>query len=196
MEIYEQDKTKQWWCIGKRQRTRATKQICKQCGKEFVNRHIQQFCSATCRSLSQKGVLKIQRTERSCAWCGKLFITKKISQAAKCCSKRCAYDLGNTKRGLKGKDNPNWKGGIRPLGCTGYIRQWIEGRGYLLQHRFVMEQALGRRLLPTEQVHHKNGIRDDNRIENLEIWVTNHPPGQRAKEQKHCATCTCHLKIT
>lgn len=76
---------------------------------------------------------------------------------------------------LRGSDNPKWKGGTyRHSG--GYIYELApehpaagRAKGYVLQHRLVMERELGRYLSDDELVHHRNEVKDDNRIENLEL---------------------------
>lgn len=54
--------------------------------------------------------------------------------------------------------------------------------GYVFEHVLVMEEVLGRRMLPGETVHHRNGVREDNRAVNLELWVRPQPTGIRAKD--------------
>ena len=53
---------------------------------------------------------------------------------------------------------------------------------WMFEHKAVMEQMLGRPLVPGENVHHKNRIRSDNRPENLELWITGQPCGGRLQD--------------
>jgi hypothetical protein len=115
----------------------------------------------------------------------------------------CVCDCGNTKvvtswdvrsggtrscgcfrteylKSRNGSSVGNWKGG-RTITSKGYVGVRIAGR-YRMEHHLVVEQRLGRKLLPTEEVHHKNGVRSDNHDSNLELWIKGHSPGQRAKD--------------
>lgn len=66
-----------------------------------------------------------------------------------------------------------------PLVC---MAKNISGSFKVREHRLVMAEHLRRPLLSEEHVHHINGDRADNRIENLELWSTSHPSGQRVED--------------
>lgn len=74
------------------------------------------------------------------------------------------------------RPEPALRGSITEEGYRSYSRG--NGRHYL-EHRLVMEQYLGRKLLAKENVHHKDGDRLNNDILNLELWSTSQPSGQR-----------------
>lgn len=117
------------------------------------------------RKIGYKGTRKFIWT--ACSVCGREKWVLLIS--GKPISNRC-YSCAKTR-----KNNPTWKGGERK--CNGYILTSVNPKNpfakmrcyksYVLEHRLVMAENLGRCLNPEEVVHHINEIRDDNRIENL-----------------------------
>ncbi len=82
--------------------------------------------------------------------------------------------------------NWNWKGG-RYISYHGYVmihdltHPNANKDGHVFEHRSVVERHIGRLLKSDELVHHINGIRDDNRIENLQLLTRNHAPGHETK---------------
>ena len=91
----------------------------------------------------------------------------------------------------KGRRSYNWKGGRIVEGSTGYILLWKpehpnakvgRRRSYVYEHRYVMSEHLGRPLESFEFVHHRNGIKDDNRIANLRLFssTSEHMKHERA----------------
>src|SRR3990167_5843056 len=150
---------------------------CPNCKKTFRPRwDIQEFCSRKC------GYQNRSLPRGNCLHCGKSLEGKPTR--VKYCSHQC-HALDRPKRGKVDEAI----GTIKNAGY-GYLKIKIgkehlsaDKKGWVLHHRYMMEQHLGRKLLKTEHIHHRNGNRADNRIENLElILVKKHTPGIRSTD--------------
>lgn len=152
--------------------------ICKQCGKQFetIPHHVKSgkkgnFCSRACVYLFRSKKKKVK-----CLQCGKIFLAKNVvilHGGGKFCSNSC-----KTTFWYRSHRPHNWKGGRHP-DSSGYIltlkpdHHLADVNGYVLEHRLVMEQKIGRYLQPEEIVHHINQIRIDNHPENLLLFPNN-----------------------
>ena len=111
-------------------------------------------------------------------------------------------ELGGNRRIPTGPDHHAWRGGEYRT-AQGYVVETLEHsdplavmgmgrragrRPAVMQHRLVMARSLGRPLFPWETVHHINGVRDDNRIENLQLRQGRHGSGQALA----CGDCGSH----
>ncbi len=152
------------------------KAICIYCKKEFFHRRkIQKYCSRKCMGKSYTTSI-----EKKCKICRNIFYSQPNSiksNRGKYCSRQCKdKDAMN----INGKKASNWRGG-RTITRDGYVSIYqpnhplVTKRGYVLEHRLVIEKHLGRYLTRKEIVHHR-GIKypidsiankQDNRIENL-----------------------------
>lgn len=111
-----------------------------------------------------------------CHFCGKEFqgyVSQLKRGRGKYCSKKCQYSSNKNK--YIGENGLHWKGG-RCVTGSGYIYIYSpkhpnkNNDGYVLEHRLVMENYLGRILTRKEVVHHNNNDVSDNRIENLTLY--------------------------
>ena len=92
------------------------------------------------------------------------------------------YERLRTGTTLHGRIRSKAKAGDGHRDKHGYIT-FHHSKGKILEHHLVMEQEIGRPLFDHENVHHLNGQRSDNRLENLELWSTSQPPGQRVADK-------------
>ena len=95
----------------------------------------------------------------------------------------CLREDNKKKKSAMRKSNPHSI--KRFYSSDGYVLFYFpehpncDSNGQLREHVFIMSEHLGRPIDSGETVHHKNGVKDDNRLENLELWSKSHPPGQR-----------------
>lgn len=180
---------------------------CEVCGKQVAKYIIPiakkkwppRFCDRTCagkwrtgenhpRYMEQKKQyvhVRSPNVSYQCANCGKPVQTYRSPSAqdkhgSKYCSVQC------TGEAQRAENNPSWTGGRHYLN-TGYVvvhaptHPHVDVRGYVLEHRLVMEKKIGRFLAPEEVVHHINEIKDDNRPENLALF---HSQSEHAKHHR------------
>jgi hypothetical protein len=124
------------------------------------------YCSSACNYQAHR----LERIERACATCGTLMSLLPCHRAKRYCSRACST-AGRYTRHLERMHN----GRPARYDGLGYVLVWepdhpnAKKGGWILEHRLVMSQELGRPLMPHEEIHHKNADRADNRKENLEV---------------------------
>lgn len=138
---------------------------CANCKQPFKKAYAtQRYCCVACKN---DGI----RRDKACvcAWCKETFV-RPHGKARAYCSIKCSAQARSA--GLKVEKpvlEPRTESEV-VLSSSGYVTVRVDGKRKL-QHRLVMAHVIGRPLKPTERIHHKNGNRQDNRPENLELWT-------------------------
>ena len=166
--------------------------LCITCGKELRRDQIKRgayYCSMECRNNGEwrqhAGRKQIGNIEYVCAHCGTQFQDRSHGERAgrKYCSHRCR-NLARPSRARGANANPGSPGNRKFIdGRSGYVITTGERGIRGLEHREVMERHLGRSLKEHETVHHKDGNRQNNALENLELWSKKHGSGQRVSDK-------------
>ena len=154
---------------------------CERCGKEF---HAHSGRKESNRWCSKKCFYDTARVYKVCPNCKKDFYHLK-GKPRTFCSRKCWHEAS----GRTFHAQPTFKGEKHITG-RGYVyvhapdHPSVQGKPYkrVAEHRLVMEKFLGRYLHPWELVHHKYGNKQDNVLENLELWATGHPNGNEVSE--------------
>lgn len=151
--------------VGSKPR-RGVNVACQRCGSDIYQRPGQErrFCSKECHDEGQR----VSQVMTACVTCGTGFRHQR-SVSRKYCSKPCEAN-GRMVRALSRSHN----GRPARINAAGYVMVWEPDHpasysGWLLEHRLVAEQTLGRRLGRADEVHHINRNKADNRAENLVV---------------------------
>lgn len=121
------------------------------------------YCSLACKNTASTK----PRIDVACLWCDEplqTYVDSSGEPLRRYCSRACAAATRVT-RGVGRQVN----GREVLMHVSGYLMCWVPGRGRVMEHRYVVEQAIGRELRSDEQVHHMNYIKTDNRLENLAL---------------------------
>jgi len=139
--------------------------VCKICGaKKIVPRSAPTvYCSRRCYLVDQPNLVGGKRVERVCTICGKVENVRPFEQKKKFCSTACANQWKKT---LVGDKSASYKGGY--ITAQGYKAIKVDGK-YRLEHVLVYEREKGIKVPSGLIIHHKNGNRLDNSIDNLEM---------------------------